>query len=127
MIFPQASILVVDDEPVLRLTFRLLLQREGATVHVASNGAEALDVLRHETVHLILTDKQMPVMDGMTLLRTMAAQNLHVPAILFVNGAASEDLDELRHLSVVETITKPVHPADLLKVLARVLQPLPCV
>ncbi len=117
----DANILIVDDEPVLRLTFSVLLKQHGATVHVAGNGAEALQVLARETVDVMLTDKQMPVMDGKALLRTMHAKGIRIPSILFVNGVEPEDLEELSLLSVVETVTKPLHPEALTALMERVL------
>ncbi len=121
MTLAQAKILIVDDEPVLRLTFSVLLQQHGATVHIASNGKEALQQLEREPVDVMLTDQQMPVMDGKTLLRTMYKNRMRVPSILFVNAVEPEDQEELRQLSVVETVTKPLHPEALVALLERVL------
>ena len=125
MTLAEATILVVDDEPVLRLTFGIVLKQQGATVHAAEHGADALDVLERETVDLILSDKQMPVMDGLTFLKQVRARGITAPAVFFVNGVASENPAEMELLRVAQTVTKPLHPAELVRVLTNVLAPLP--
>ena len=120
----QATIRVVDDEPILRLTFALVLKQRGATVYSAADGAEAIALLTTHRVDVMLTDKQMPGMDGNTLLRTLHERGMAVPSILFVNPAGAEDFLQMQRWGVVETVTKPLHPNDLLAVFQRVLQPL---
>ncbi len=121
MTFAEARILVVDDEPILRMTFCVLLQQQGATVFSAEHGAEALDVLQREPVDIMLTDKNMPVMDGLVLLRTMASSGLRVPSVFFVNAVDHEDMGELHRLGVVDTVTKPLHPERFVYVLQKAL------
>jgi CheY-like chemotaxis protein len=125
MTLSECSILVVDDEPVLRLTFSLVLRQTGATVHVAEDGVEALEVLEREHVDVVLSDKQMPRMDGLTFIRTLRARGNYVPLIFFVNGVASESATEMALLRVTETITKPVQPAELVTILSRAAAAIP--
>ncbi len=115
------SVLVVDDEPILSTTFGLLLERDGATVHLATNGAAALVILHTRQIDIILCDQQMPVMDGLTLLRTMRDQRVHIPVVLFVNGIDRHGEAEYPDLGVRATLTKPVVPDNLGKVLQDVL------
>jgi two-component system chemotaxis response regulator CheY len=124
MTLAEASILIVDDEPILRMTFSVLLKKAGATVHVAADGLEAIEVLSREHIDAVLTDKQMPNMDGMTLLRTLHARGTVYPSLFFVNGVEHENHDELVKLGVIEAITKPLHPRDLLAMFERILKPL---
>ena len=126
MTLSEATILVVEDEPVLRITFAVVLKQLGATVHTAANGLEALEVLAREHIDAMLTDKQMPQMDGRTLLETLHARGASVPSILFVNGVDSESQHDMTRLGVVETVTKPLHPTQLKTVLEQVLLALPC-
>ena len=125
MTLAEASILVVDDEPMLRLTFCLVLKQTGATVHVAEDGLDALDVLERERVDVILSDKHMPRMDGVTLIRTLRDRGNTAPVVLFVNAVAPESSEEMERLRVTETVTKPLHPAELVQLLARVVEPIP--
>ena len=125
MTLANSTVLVVDDEPVLRLTFSVLLQRTGARVIVAADGLEALRVLESRHVDVVLTDKQMPHMDGLTLLHELRARGFQTPAVYFVNGVQPEDQRVLDALGVVRTVTKPLQPRDLVRVLEEVLAPLP--
>lgn len=121
MTLAESSILVVDDEPVLRLTFSVLLQRMGARVFTAEDGAEALRVAADNPVDVILTDKQMPNMDGLALLHQLRERGVIAPAILFVNGVVPEDPKLLDRLGVMRTVTKPIHPQDLAHMLEALL------
>ncbi len=125
MTLGDAKILVVDDEPVLRTTFAIVLRQLGATVHTAADGLEALEVLARERIDAMLTDKQMPKMDGRALLETLHKRGASVPSILFVNAVDSENPQEMRRLGVVETVTKPLHPAQLKLMLENLLLSLP--
>lgn len=125
MTLRDASILVVDDEPVLRMTFSILLKQRGATVHTAGDGLDALDVLGREPVDLILTDRRMPRMDGTELLRALRQRRIPVPAVLFVNDADPYSADLRDETNLVETVRKPVHPETLMMLLEKVLSRIP--
>lgn len=127
MTLAESTVLVADDEPVLRLTFSMLLQQTGADVIVASDGVEALRMLETQPVDVVLTDKQMPHMDGLALLKELRTRGFSMPAVLFVSGVLPEDQREMDRLGVVRTITKPLQPSDLVRVLEEVLAPLPAV
>jgi CheY-like chemotaxis protein len=124
MTLAEATLLIVDDEPILRLTFSVLLKKTGATVFTAEHGEEAMAILAREPIDAMLTDKQMPVMDGVTLLQTLHQRNMVVPSVLFVNGVTREDPDELARLGVVNIVTKPLYPHDLIRIFENLLKPL---
>jgi CheY-like chemotaxis protein len=125
MTLAECSILVVDDEPVLRLTFSLVLKQTGATVHVAEHGLDALELLEREPVDVILSDKQMPHMDGLTMIQELRVRGNCAPVVFFVSAVSSESLSEMERLGVTETVTKPLHPAELVKIMARVVETIP--
>src|SRR5262249_52494919 len=86
------KLLVVDDSPMDRLLTGSLVQNFGPwTVLTAGNGVEALDVLQKETPDLVLTDLQMPEMDGLQLVREVRTRYPAVPVIL-MTGHGSEDI-----------------------------------
>jgi CheY-like chemotaxis protein/anti-sigma regulatory factor (Ser/Thr protein kinase) len=86
------AVLVVDDSAVdRRLVGGLLKQSPGLAVEYAGNGAEAMEVLRWAVPDLVITDLQMPEMDGLALVRAMRAQYPRTPAIL-ITGYGSEEL-----------------------------------
>ena len=61
------NILIVDDEPSIRMVLRAHLERSGYAVTAAENGAEAIALLGKDTFHLVVSDLRMPVVDGMAL------------------------------------------------------------
>ena len=121
MTLAESTVLVVDDEPVLRLTFSVVLQRMGARVLTAEDGAEALEIVAANRVDVILTDKKMPNVDGLAFLYQLRERGFTTPAILFVNGVVPEDATEMERLGVTRTISKPIHPQELVRILEDVL------
>ena len=65
----MANILVVDDDEILRMTLKRVLDRDHMLVILASTAKEALSILKEEPVELIITDVKMPEMDGLTFLK----------------------------------------------------------
>jgi len=67
----MATILIVDDEPIIRELFQRVLEHEGHTIITAGNGREALEAVRRQVPDLILLDLNMPLMDGISFLRLL--------------------------------------------------------
>jgi len=89
------TILVVEDEDVLRATIGRLLQAEGYTVLEAQNGAAALEVLSGPSaagVALVLTDLRMPVMDGRQFAAALARVRPNLP-VVFMSGFTAQLMD----------------------------------
>lgn len=85
------SVLVVDDSPIDRKLASSLLTKAGFTVRVAGNGQEALAALEKERAELVITDLQMPEMDGLTLVQEVRSRYADIPVIL-MTAHGSEDL-----------------------------------
>src|SRR5438477_1987035 len=84
--------LIVDDSPMDRLLAGSLLQNLGGwTVLTATNGVEALELLKTETPDIVLTDLQMPEMDGLQLVQAVRSTYPLIPVIL-MTGHGSEDI-----------------------------------
>jgi CheY-like chemotaxis protein len=110
----EASILVVDDEPDLVEIFTAWL--EGADckkVMGAGSGKAALAMFELMCVDLLVTDINMPVMDGITLIRAIAKADLSMPIIIFVSGQTYNET-ELRQLGVRTFLSKPVRRTQFL-------------
>lgn len=112
----MAHILIVDDEFGITRLLEEVLQDEGHTVAVASNGRQGFERAQIETPDLVLTDLMMPVMDGATLIAAMRADEklASVPVILM--SALPEDSAADRcsgHTKFVRKPFKLFHVVDL--------------
>ncbi len=116
-----ARILIVDDEPNIRLVFRTSLEAEGHSVVEAGDGEAALAWLRQERFELVLLDLRMPLVDGMETLRRMRDEGLDVPVILITAHGSIPDAVRALRLGAVDFLTKPVVPADLRAAVSEVL------
>jgi CheY-like chemotaxis protein len=76
-------ILVVDDDPAIRMFVSAALKEEGYAVQTATNGAEALEIIGKQPTCLVLLDMKMPVMDGWEFLKRYCEQGQTVPIIAF--------------------------------------------
>ena len=83
------SILIVDDNPSMADTLADILGVKGFEVHSAYSGAEALDILRKEFIHLVLTDLKMPKMDGTELLKVANLKRSDVFNILLIQAGVA--------------------------------------
>jgi len=123
-------VLVVDDSPAMRSFVRRVIELSGfalSTCFEAANGQEALDVLRNEWVDAILTDINMPVVDGEEFLRRLAADELlrSIPAIVISTDATQNRIARLLSLGARGYVTKPFLPEVLRAELEKTLG-VPC-
>jgi two-component system cell cycle sensor histidine kinase/response regulator CckA len=111
------TVLVVDDEPLLRKLIRLVLEDEGFHVLTAESGSEAMNVSESHRgeIDLVVSDVTMPGMDGPTLVKELLESNPNLP-VLFVTGSCERI--PLRKNDPFPFIEKPFSP-DTLAVTAR--------
>jgi CheY-like chemotaxis protein len=83
----MATVLVVDDSAVDRRLVAGLLKQSNLQVEMAQDGREALDCLRATQIDLVVTDLQMPELDGLGLVRHVRDHGPHVPVILITAHA----------------------------------------
>ncbi|MCA9654947.1 MAG: response regulator [Myxococcales bacterium] len=117
-------VLVVEDNAVNQKVARRLVERLGAHVEVAGDGAEALAMLEALPFDLVLMDVQMPGMDGMTAtaaLRRREAGGRRLPVVAMTAHALSEDRERCLAAGMDEYLTKPILRAQLRGVLERLL------
>lgn len=113
------SILIVDDEENARLGLSKLLAHEGYKVASAANGQEALEYLRRSKVHLVISDINMPGMNGLLFLRELSRNypSLHVIMITAYGGV--ESYLEAMNYGAFEYLHKPVKLEELKSVLRK--------
>ena len=106
------NILICDDERDIVAALKIYLEAEGYTTFTASDGREALELLRREKIHLVLMDVMMPALDGISATAKLREES-NVPVILLT--AKSEDTDKVLGLNVGadDYVTKPFNPVEL--------------
>ena len=106
-------VLIVDDEDSMRMLVARAIAMDGHEIVTAADGAEALEILGEGAFDLLLTDIQMPVMDGIALALT-AARDFPRTTILLMTGFADQR-ERASNLSAIahDVITKPFSVADV--------------
>ena len=117
------TILVVEDEDMVRDLVCSVLRKRGYDVLVASNGSEALAMLRdhEETIHLLLTDVVMPRMSGLEVARHVKAARPEVKILYmsgYTDGTIGEEFERIRHVGFIQ---KPFDGDMLLRRIYEVL------
>jgi two-component system response regulator FlrC len=102
------TILVVDDNPPMAKTLSDILTIKGYEVHTAYSGAEALDILKHHEIHILLTDVIMPDMDGVALYRQTRKTHPQLVTFLMTAYAADEIIQQGIAEGIKTVLTKPV-------------------
>jgi len=120
-------VLIVDDSPAMRTFVRRVLDMSGLSVSrylEASDGREALDVLRQEWVDVVLTDLNMPGMDGETFVRTLHADDglKSIPVVVISTDKTVGRAEQMMKLGAKGYVTKPFLPETLREELERVLE-----
>jgi len=130
MIFPREfvlvrqpkRILVVDDEENARIGLSRLLAKEGFIVDSVSNGFEALNYLRQQEVNLIVTDINMPEMNGITFLKELNKNFPQSNVIMITAYGGVESYIESINLGAFEYINKPVKVEELKSILKKIFK-----
>lgn len=113
-------ILVVDDEENTRLGLSKLLSQEGFVVDIAANGTEALDLLRRQRVNLVISDINMPDMNGLAFLREISRRFPSTNVIMITAYGGVESYLEAMNLGALEYLHKPVRLDELRSVMKKV-------
>jgi two-component system, chemotaxis family, chemotaxis protein CheY len=116
-------VLIVDDSASVRTVARIALSEAGYEIAEATNGEEALQRLADQRVHLIVSDVNMPVMDGIALLKRVKASPNYkfTPVIMLTTEAAQEKKEEGRSAGAKAWITKPFQPRSLVEAVSKLI------
>ena len=115
----NATILVVDDEEMLRNLLRKILVKEGYRVLTASSAPEALEKLSSESIDLVVSDVQMPEMDGFELLKALKKDYPQIGVIVMTAYGDAYTVRDALLLGADEYITKPFKSFEVVMVVER--------
>lgn len=121
------NVLIVDDSQTMRKVIRKTVSISGfdlGNCWEAGNGREALDILGSCWVDLILADLNMPVMNGLEMLRELKKTDLHrhIPVILVTTEGSEKRLEEAYALGIRGYIQKPFYPETIRDVLTQIME-----
>ena len=122
---PEVKFLVVEDSPTMRKLILFALKRiQGAKVAEASDGIEALKKIAIEKFNLIITDINMPVMDGLKLVSLIRENDQHkeTPIIIITSDLSEEQRKIGLTVGANAYLTKPIQPAELLKLVSQFIK-----
>lgn len=113
----MATVLIVDDEPVIRSSLSALFELHGHQVVTASDGLQALLLSAAWTPDVVVSDWQMPVLDGASLYRSFRADaRLRMVPFIFMSGTADS-----RDIPTEGFFQKPFKPSDVIQAIAELL------
>jgi two-component system chemotaxis response regulator CheY len=118
-----APILAVDDSASMRQMVSFTLKHAGYHVIEAADGAQALNFARNNVVNLVLTDVNMPEMDGITLVRELRQLEAYkfVPMLMLTTEAGQDRKQQGKEAGATGWLVKPFNPEKLLATIAKVL------
>jgi len=119
------TFLVVEDSPTMRQLLAFSLRRlKDCRIIEAVDGVDALKKLTTERVDLVITDINMPMMDGLKLIAVIRsnARTKTLPIIIVTTEGAEEDRKRGLELCANAYIPKPIHPSELLRTVASLLE-----
>ena len=124
---PTATILVIDDDPLLRAIAGEILGGAGYQVIEAEDGAAGLEMLDVAPADLIITDMLMPEMDGVEAIMAIRRKRPGTPIIAISAGAKHQPAGDLLRLAVAlgadASLSKPLRQGELLALVERLLAP----
>ncbi len=119
------TILVVDDSASLRQVVNIALKGAGYEVIEAGDGKEALDKLNGQKVHLVISDVNMPRMDGITLVKNVKqlAAYKFTPIIMLTTESQEDKRLAGKEAGAKAWVVKPFQPAQLLDAVSKLILP----
>ncbi len=118
-----ASILAVDDSASMRQMVSFTLKGAGYDVVEASDGVQALSIAKNRAVNLVITDVNMPNMDGISLIRELRSLSSYkfTPLLMLTTESSPEKKQEGKAAGATGWIVKPFNPEQLLNTVKKVL------
>lgn len=117
------TVLAIDDSPSIRQMVAFTLKNSGYDVVEAVDGMDGLDKAKSKPVNLVLTDQNMPRMDGLTLIKTLRSMPVYksVPILMLTTEASDTMKQQGRAVGATGWLVKPFDPQKLVEVVKKVL------
>jgi EAL domain-containing protein (putative c-di-GMP-specific phosphodiesterase class I) len=115
-------VLVVDDDQEMRRAYERILRHAGFAVEEAADGAIAIEAVKRGNFDVVLSDIEMPSVDGIGLLRAVREHDLDLPVVLITASPAVETAIQALELGALRYLVKPVNPTELTQTAARAVQ-----
>src|SRR6185503_3450097 len=114
------AVLLVDDEPLMRLSMVDALEAIGYDVHATASGTEGLEILRQKHCDLVITDLRLRGADGLTVLKATKAQSPEIDVVMITAHGSVESAVGAMKLGAFAYLTKPFQMDELLLIVERV-------
>ena len=116
------KILIVDDDPQIRMLLKDRLEANGYEILQAKNGCAGLELVQTQNPDLMLLDMQMPEMGGMEVLHCLRQKSLELPVIVLTAHGTIERAVKAMKLGAYDFLPKPCKPDHILMVVQKVLE-----
>ncbi|CAD5110287.1 two-component system response regulator RssB [Zestomonas carbonaria] len=112
---PSATLLIIDDDDVVRASLAAYLEDSGFSVLQAANGLQGLEVFEREKPDLVVCDLRMPQVDGLELIRRINSLEVEVPVIVVSGAGVMGDVVEALRLGAADYLIKPLEDLAVLE------------
>ena len=119
---PQPNVLIIDDEPLMRISIADALKDEGCQVKVAATGLEGVDLIKKEPFEIVISDLRLPGMDGLQILQTCKEVSPKTGVIVITAHGSIETAVGAIKMGAYDYITKPFSMDELLLIVNRLLK-----
>src|SRR5579864_1324898 len=117
----MAAILIVEDEPKMRRLLELNLGEEGFTTHSAHDAETGLKILNREKIDLVLTDFQLPGMNGLDCLKAVKRADASIPIVMMTAYGTVESAVEAMKIGASDYVLKPFSLEEMVLVIRKEL------
>src|ERR1041385_4714313 len=107
------SVLIVDDQEMVRALCQQVIESLGFRSYAAESGDEALGILQHEAIDIVITDLKMPSMSGIELLERVKAHNSRIEVIIMTGYASVQSAVQAMKLGASDYIVKPFSSEEM--------------
>ncbi|MDF1881626.1 response regulator [Sulfurimonas sp. MAG313] len=123
-IYKEMSVLVVDDNKTTLSLLKLSLEDIFDKVILAKNGEEGLDNFNKQEINLIITDYEMPILNGLEFIKKVRQANKTIPIILLTANEDYKVFHTALNLNITHSLSKPISPDAIKNVLFEILEPI---